>query len=169
MEFSSILPLTSTQQPALLSEEVQYRVQDSVDIYDRDVKSLRRRGMAIVTSHRVGWVSADRKDAIYWHLGMVYSVETEEGGLLVGSSKVVLYMESARPGAAPARGHIKLSFKEGGRDPFLDDLQRVLAKKSWVANLSEPVAKPMPVAADVARRPGIAGIVVLYVTLLQPL
>jgi hypothetical protein len=151
MDAGRPLPLTSSGTPHPYPEEVVYRLQAEVDLYDGPSKlDGMRKGVATLTSHRVYWSDAARTTAVQWHLGQVVGAHGEEGGLLFGSSKVVVTVRplaaavaagSAYPSlpssassssSAAALPHIKLSFKEGGRDQFLEDLRKALQRKAWV-------------------------------------
>jgi hypothetical protein len=121
-----------------------------------------RKGVATLTSHRLYWADASRTTAVQWHLSQVGGVGAEEGGILFGSAKVVLHVRPLAEAVAGAGGrggggggggggaypslpssssssssssalpHVKLSFKGGGRDPFLEDLRKALQRKAWV-------------------------------------
>ena len=137
------LPVTSEGLPTLLPQEVTYRLQEGVDVYDGDVKSDKRKGVAIVTSHRLVWMAPDRTSALYWALDAVASVSHEEAGILSSAKLVVAFHGVAVSSAATAAaaegydlvvtgGHIKLSFKEKGKDPFGADLSTALTRRSWL-------------------------------------
>jgi Vacuolar protein sorting protein 36 Vps36 len=124
MQFARPIPLDpiSGQPATALPEELQYKLQDGVDTYDGAAK-VRRGDVLAVTSHRIYLVDGSRASPIQWSLAQVVNVATEEGGLFVGSPKIVLTLRplpAPRPSstaAPPAETNavIKLSFKNGGR------------------------------------------------------
>ena len=114
------LPVTSEGLPTLLPQEVTYRLQEGVDVYDGDVKSDKRKGVAIVTSHRLVWMAPDRTSALYWALDAVAVSSAATAAAAEGYDLVV------------TGGHIKLSFKEKGKDPFGADLSTALTRRSWL-------------------------------------
>ena len=75
--------------------------------------------------------------------------------MFVGSAKIVLrFRKLGSDDIAP--GHVKLSFKVGGRDEFLELLRTSLKRRDWVAPLTVPLPKPV---ADAPRiTPGFAGV-----------
>lgn len=144
MEFSAALDLDAAGQVALVGEEVQYRIQGDVTIYDRENKSAHVKGALAVTSHRLYWTDAARRSAIQWHLRQVVDIRQEEAGMFAGSAKVVVSVISlgaaSRPGggtapsplpAASAAPYVKFSFKNGGRDAFLESLKLAHSRRGW--------------------------------------
>lgn len=100
MELAVPLPLDTAGQPVLQADEVRYRMQDGVALYDRDAKrDDLRDGIAIVTSHRVCWVDPARRRPLCWHLSRVVSVAAEEGTMFVGHPRIVVTL-SVPPTAA---------------------------------------------------------------------
>ena len=176
MEIALPLSVDTAGSVVLQADEVQYIIQEGIDVHDRDVKTGRRRGVAILTSHRLCWIDAARRDPIAWHLGHVVAIEEEEGTFIVGSSKIVIRLRArfsssnklTGPAAAASASadadttHIKFAFKTGGRDEFLNAARTALTRRSWAAPAvpahgGSPVA-PAPKVADIVARPGIAGI-----------
>lgn len=93
MELALPLPLDSAAQPVLLQEEIRYRIQDGIAVYERDVKREDLKdGILIVTSHRVCWIDSGRRRPLGWHLSHVADVHTEEGSLFIGHPKIVLHL-----------------------------------------------------------------------------
>lgn len=161
METSKRLALESNGQPKPYSDEVTYRIQADIDLYDRDSKTEHRRGVLTLTSHRLYWCDAGRKTAIQWHLAQVVQTSTEEGGFFssakvllklrhlpgVGGNANVIGSPSATNGVYPSLqqtssagsqaaivGHVKFSFKEGGRDAFLQDVIKAVSRQAWVVD-----------------------------------
>jgi hypothetical protein len=163
MEFARALPLDAAGQPQSTSDEVQYRLQESVDVYDKDTKS-RRGDVCIITSHRLAVIDSARKAPLQWHLSQIVSVSAEEGGLFIGSAKVVFHVRplpvpGKDPSAETRRSHVKLSFKSGGRDAFLESARKAVERKSWEITMAAPAEKrPRLEPVAVLHTPGIGGI-----------
>jgi hypothetical protein len=163
MEFARPLPLDAAGQPQSTSDEVQYRLQESVDVYDKDTKS-RRGDVCIITSHRLAIIDSARKAPLQWHLSQILAVSAEEGGLFIGSAKVVFHVRplpvpGKDPGAETRRSHVKLSFKSGGRDAFLESARKAVERKSWEITMAAPAEKrPRLEPVAVLHTPGIGGI-----------
>jgi hypothetical protein len=155
MEFGTSLPLDGSGQPKLLEDEVQYRLQSAIDVYDRDTKTDRRKGALAVTSHRVYWTDEWRRTAIQWHLHQVVKLDHEDAGMLFGSAKIVIFVSTSRvagpssenggagypslaPASAAASAHVKFSFKDGGKDPVFDALKLALSRRSWEKAVATP-------------------------------
>jgi len=146
MDYARPLLLDGAKQPVLLPDEVTYRLQGDVTLYEGDLKTHRTHGTALLTSHRLGWLDASRTDCVFWQHGNVARTEVEEAGFFAGSAKVVVRLEYAGPagrsGAYPALAPsgasavrnvtIRLSFKTGGRDAFAEDFKRALSRRGWV-------------------------------------
>ena len=166
MDIALPISLDPAGQLVLQTDEVRYLAQDGVDVHDRDTKTERRRGVGVLTSHRLVWIDAERRAPLAWHLGHVVAVAEEEGTFLVGSAKIVIHLrtrfavEAAASAAAAPTTHIKFAFKIGGRDEFLDAARTALGRRSWAAVAAAPpgVAPDAPLTADIVARPGVAGI-----------
>ena len=174
MEAATRLQLTAAGQPAMQADEVHYCMADSIDIYDRDTKSNLRRGVAIVTSHRLCWIDGSRRDAIGWHLSRVQHIAEEAGGVFVGSAKIVVMLQLSAPDnrGGPTRAppsasvvaHVKLAFKAGGKDQFVVGLRTALARQSWLSQAIPTSAALLERGAaqgdatPIAQRVGIGGI-----------
>lgn len=159
MEAAARVTLDATGQPPLLPDEVMYRQQEAVDVYNRDKKSLRG-GVSMVTSHRVCWMDKTRSDAIAWDFSSVVRVTEEEGGLIVGSAKIVIHLRLPRatvgaggalrvpqgqPVPEDALAHVKLAFKHGGRDEFVAGLRKGLERRAQALAAPErPLAAAAP-------------------------
>lgn len=153
----------------LLPDEVEFGTvtQGGIDLYDGATKTDKRRGVTMVTAHRLAWLSSDRTAALEWHLSQVVRIETEEAGFFVGSAKIVVHVTKPQPlptapktassassaaaaalppassstAAAGAAGDvrvIKLSFKLAGRDEVLKFLSTALASKKWIPEVAVP-------------------------------
>lgn len=165
MELARPVRLTEAGQLVKLDEEVEYRLQTDVDVYDRSVKTEKRRGVLIVTSHRLAWIDPARTQPLHWHLSQVADggVSTEEGGIFVGSAKMILHLLPLptpglpRTSTAQADCFIKLSFKGGGRDEFVECVRKATERKSWVIEAATNAKRALR-AEDVIKSVGIDGI-----------
>jgi hypothetical protein len=164
MEHALPLRLSDVGDLVKEADEVEYKRQTDIDLYDRDAKTEHRRGTAVVTSHRVAWIDKVGNAHKHWHLSQIAygGVATEEGTIFVGSAKIKLFVvppprlvDTAAKQPIPGV-FIKLSFKIGGRDEFRDVLIKSLEKRSW---LSLPVSRPVPtIKAEDARYSHAVGI-----------
>lgn len=156
------LLLDDSLRPILAKDEITLRLQEQIDLYDNDVKTHSRHGVCIVTTHRLCWIGG-AEAAIHWHLSHVHSIGKEEAGFFVGSAKIVVYFRQVGQDG-PSASRAKLSFKAGGRDEFIEQLNTALRRKEWAAPIPGVSAAGARGSSDgssapaVRYLPGLAGI-----------
>ena len=121
-----------------------------VSLYDGEEKSQRFvRGRAYLTTHRVLWTNAGSGEGrIAFELVRITRFETE-AGFFTRSPKLVLHF-GAR--ASAVAGHVKLSFKAGGRDAFEAQLRDALGTRAWAVppTSAQPPGAPARATATTA-------------------
>lgn len=108
----------------------------NVRLYDGENKSQFQRGELILTSHRLFW----QKDiTLCLALSYIQNAVEEEKSMfnLTAGRKIILYLSKAVPGknlgpsATSAYDYVKLSFREGIQNEFLDALKSTVDAKIW--------------------------------------
>ncbi|KAI5723940.1 hypothetical protein M8J76_013075 [Diaphorina citri] len=132
----------------------------NVRLYDGENKSQFQRGELILTSHRLFW----QKDiTLCLALSYIQNAVEEEKSMfnLTAGRKIILYLSKAVPGknlgpsATSAYDYVKLSFREGIQNEFLDALKSTVDAKIWtVQNKSAQQTK----LREIKTRTGIVGI-----------
>lgn len=127
-----------------------------VKLYDGDEKTPFEGGEVVLTSHRLLWGRPGDiprgLTCLSLPLRYVVFVEEEVGSSSFGfsrSKKIVLHLSEALPGKIPGpvnrsnHNHVKLSFKEGLENNFLQIINETIQNKKWesfstAANPSQP-------------------------------
>uniref|UniRef100_A0A1B6K9T8 Vacuolar protein-sorting-associated protein 36 n=1 Tax=Graphocephala atropunctata TaxID=36148 RepID=A0A1B6K9T8_9HEMI len=153
----------------LSSGEVETSKERGVKLYDGDHKTSFERGEVVVTSHRLLWGQAgdiaQGLTCLSLPLKLIVFVEEESssGFGFSRSKKVVLHLTEAPkdrnlgPVVKSLYDYIKLSFKEGLREDFVNILQQNIQKRRWE---QIPVQPPSQASAlrTIKPRTGIVGI-----------
>ena len=125
--------IDASGQPTLEMSEVLWLLTPGVDVYDGEFKARSSvGGELIITSRRFLWTDTSRSTRHSWPLSAVKSASGEEGGLFTSrSQKVSITLFGCGGGGRPA--HVRLGFKEGGRDAWLKALVDALDKRSTLS------------------------------------
>jgi ESCRT-II complex subunit VPS36 len=143
--------IDASGQPTLEVSEVLWLLTPGVDVYDGEFKARSAvGGELIITSRRFLWTDSSRSTRHSWPLAAVKSASGEEGGLFTSrSQKVSITLFGCGGGGRPA--HVRLGFKEGGRDAWLKALVEALDKRTTTLPLTTPTPTtltPTPMLVD---------------------
>ncbi|XP_014253411.1 vacuolar protein-sorting-associated protein 36 [Cimex lectularius] len=144
----------------------------NIKLYDGDQKTSHEGGELVLTTHRIWWASPGTIDQglMCLSLPLYYVVFIEEeipsAFAFTRSSKLVLHLSAARvdkksgPVQVSPYNFVKLSFKDGLEDRFVNLLRNTLALKKWEI-LPQQFATAPPTKAklpEIKTRTGIVGI-----------
>lgn len=155
-------------EPRLTSGENFIIREKSVRLYDGNDKTTFEGGEVVLTSHRVLWGRPGEiprgLTCLSLPLRYVVFVEEETGSSSFGfgrSKKIVLHLSEALPGKTPGpvnrsiHHHVKLSFKDGLENNFLQIINDTIQSKKW--EIFSPAAS-LSQAPNMKLRTGIVGI-----------
>jgi len=129
----------STHKRAILREdweEIEMLVQDNVALYNRGEKQPRHEdGLARLTSHRLIYEKSGSATstsfALALHLSQIISINLI-AGFLTQSPKIQINLpDSSKGEGEESEIFVKLSFRGGGHQTFLNKLQQTLQNASW--------------------------------------
>ncbi|KAL1452938.1 hypothetical protein WDU94_007120 [Cyamophila willieti] len=132
----------------------------TVRLYDGDNKTQYQRGELTLTSHRLFW---QKEITLCLPLSYVQNIVEEEKSMfnLTAGKRLILFLSKAMPGkslgpsASSSYDYIKLSFREGIQNEFLEALRSTVDAKIWtVQNKSAQQTK----LREIKTRTGIVGI-----------
>ncbi|XP_046677396.1 vacuolar protein-sorting-associated protein 36 [Homalodisca vitripennis] len=150
--------------------EIENVEERGVKLYDGDHKTSFERGDVVVTSHRLLWGQAgdiaQGLTCLSLSLKLIVFVEEESssGFGFSKSKKVVLHLTEAPkdknlgPVIKSLYDYVKLSFKEGLREDFVQILQDNIQKKRWEQNPVQPQSQVGVQNRTIKLRTGIVGI-----------
>jgi ESCRT-II complex subunit VPS36 len=174
MELAKPIAVDSSGVFQLLNDEVQYRIQNEVDLVNREMKTDRKKGIVTLTSHRLIWMDKFRANGIQWFLHQVSGIHPENGNVFTGHLKIIVSMYENGKGNSlvPSPNcYIKITFKDTGRDLFFEDFQKALSRKSWISSMNPSSGSLSASSApnktvnsnmsieQITRTPGIGGII----------
>lgn len=117
--------------------EFQLTSLEGVRIDDGEKKTQFTNGDLCLTSHRLIWSNQSLLAAdLVLPLNLIVLVE-EEVGSFMQSDKLLLHLDSPRPGTVPPPGthsnsnFVRLALKQGGMRPLTDKLNEALRQKQW--------------------------------------
>lgn len=111
----------------------------NVRLYDGDTKTQFQRGDLTLTSHRLFW---QRDATLVLSLSYVKNAVEEEKSIfnLTAGKKIILQLSPAEPGkslgpfASSVYDYVKLSFREGIQNEFLEALKSTVEAKIWAVH-----------------------------------
>jgi ESCRT-II complex subunit VPS36 len=129
-----VLPMSNAGRPVLLKheseEEVEVCMYQHVSIYEEETESECNDGQVILTTLRILYVNTSHNHCYYLELKDIHSVEKKNR--LFASPKIKINFNTAYGAQLPSK-YILLSFRKGGRDEFLAQLETQLKRKNWIA------------------------------------
>lgn len=173
MEYTQLLLLDSTGNPFLVQNEVLYRLQEGVDVYEDDSLTERQGGTIGITSHRIYWLppAGIVQNAFQFNISQVvhHSIDT---GWFNRSKRLVLHLSkdqelgenATKPQHFPIKC-LKLKFRKKGTRVALENIIRSIERKAWEKDTSAlhrgGVASHIDqssFAETLYRKPGLAGV-----------
>lgn len=146
MQIANPIQRDAVGRPVWLEDETEIQMVADVSLYDGELKSQEHvHGKVTLTTHRIIWIGA--RLAISFDLSAVASTECESGFLLRSPKLRVVWAQG---------GFIKMSFKDGGRDGFVEQLQQTLRRRAWAQASASQSKEP---AAFTTSGAGIAGLI----------
>lgn len=130
MDILQTLPLTAAGRPALFGNEVEIYSEEHISLYDRASKTPYERGRCSITTHRLFYMDETCSPPVAFFVPLEWITRvSKEAGFLQRSAKVRLDMTTRTQPLASS--FLKLSFKDGGRDDFVNPLEAALKRKAW--------------------------------------
>jgi ESCRT-II complex subunit VPS36 len=123
--------LSVSGRPILVENEIECSMQDNVAIYEGDKQTTFQNGHIALTTHRIVYIDPSKK-AIALHLSKIRKIEKKT--YLFASPKIVIHVE-------PLDVRLMLSFRSGGIEKFMEELERLLKQKTWIVEQKQPEKK----------------------------
>eukprot|EP00761_Pharyngomonas_kirbyi_P005820 gb/GECH01005826.1/.p1 GENE.gb/GECH01005826.1/~~gb/GECH01005826.1/.p1 ORF type:complete len:402 (+),score=111.59 gb/GECH01005826.1/:1-1206(+) len=115
--------VSSSGRPLIGKDEIECILQNTIAIYLGDKVSKHEGGTLTLTTHRLLY-NDSKVGCMCIHLSRIASISKKPGFLSFSSPKITIHLKKSS-------NYYKLSFRDGGMEPFYKELEKQLKKKNW--------------------------------------